>query len=762
MPYMRFSYSPQPGPPRTRLPLILWSLVFFLTILFGATGGLFTAYLKDLPSLDPLEEYQPSLTTTLYADDDESFASLFEQKRSLVPLQKIPGHLIHAIIAVEDARFYHHRGIDPRGIVRAIVNNLRARRALEGGSTITQQLAKVLFLTPEKSLSRKIKEALLAIAIEKRYSKDQILELYFNQIYFGHGAYGVEAAAHTYFQKSVEELTLPEVALLAGLPRAPNYYSPMIDKGRAMRRREHVLNRMTEMGFITKDQALAAAHAPIDDTRFARTRNLAPYFVETIRQYLEERYGTYAVYHGGLKVYTTLNTRMQQAAEDALIGGLREIDKSRGYRGRDAAPSRRPGYVLPEVGEILTGTITQVTQDRIRLTVGRYTGEILLEKIRWARVGVPTDIFQKGQTIKVQVVAVDAARKHLDLALEQDPDLEGAFLAMDPQDGAIKVMVGGYDFERSKFNRATQAKRQPGSAFKPFVYAAAFDQGLTPSTVMEDSPVTYPVILQGQPAEWSPQNYDGTYRGAVTLRQALENSINVIAVKLIEKVGVGSVIRMAQQMGITSELRPEYALALGVSEVTLQEMVSAYGVLANRGIRTEPYMIRKIADNRGRVLEEHFGEGQRVIREETAFVLTNVLKGVIERGTAVRARVLNRPLAGKTGTTDEATDVWFIGYTPQLVAGVWVGYDTKKSLGPQETSAHLAVPIWIRFAQKIFPEIPREDFPIPDNVILVPVNYQTGLPTAPDDKSAIAEYFIRGTEPRRLEVWGPSSGRLEP
>ncbi|MBI5379188.1 MAG: S1 RNA-binding domain-containing protein, partial [Nitrospirae bacterium] len=545
--------------------------------------------------------------------------------------------------------------------------------------------------------------------------------------------------------KSVTHLTLAEAATVAGLPRAPTYYSPIVDRKRARWRREHVLNRMAELGFITKEQALAASQVPFDESRFNPTRNIAPYFVEEIRQSLEDRYGTYALYHGGLQVYTTLNLAMQKAAEEALFQGLRTIDKAKGYRAETrAVAGGPPSYLPPKVGDILRAEVISVSRNGLTVRVGQYSGELPFETLEWTGLEKPWKAFNPGDRLKVQVLAVDEGKKKVELALEQDPEIEGAFLAMDPRMGQIKAMIGGYDFKRSQFNRAVQARRQPGSAFKPFVYAAAFDRGYTPSTVLEDSPVSYPVAG----GVWTPENYDRKFRGPTTLRQGLEHSINVMAVKLIEKVGVQPVIELAHALGIQGPLRPEYALALGVSEVTLFEMVSAYGVFANRGIRMQPYLIRKIVDGKGNILEERLPEGEQVMKEEVAFILTQVLKGVIQRGTGKGAAFLGRPLAGKTGTTQEATDVWFIGYTPSLVAGVWLGYDTKRSLGPHESSSHLAVPIWANFMQKILPSLPEEDSPVPPNVIAIPVDYQTGRATSPDDKKAVMEFFIRGTEPR--------------
>ncbi len=730
-----------------------------MAISLGVAGGLFAVYLRSLPTLDALEEYRPSLVTTLYSDQGEPFATFFEQKRVWVPLSDTPKHLANAIIAVEDAQFYRHRGINFRGIARALLANVRALRPAEGGSSITQQLARVLFLTPEKSISRKVKEVLLAIEIEKHYSKDKILELYLNQVYFGHGAYGAEAAAQTYFKKGVDRLNLAEAATLAGLPRAPNYYSPLIDKERALRRRNHVLSRMLDQGFITTEQAAQASGVQFDESLLARTRNLAPYFVEYVRQDLEEKHGTYAVYHGGLKIYTTLNISMQRSADEALIEGLKELDKARGFRrpkhGSPAAAASagtRPSHAAPKAGEIITGRVARVSPSAIAVQAGDYRGEIALRTDSWPKLAQPAEQFPVGMEVKARVLKVDERNRILTLSLEQDPEMEGALLALDPRDGGIKAMVGGYDFVRSKFNRAVQAKRQPGSAFKPFVYAAAFDNGLTPSTIIVDSPVRFSLLVNGKRVQWSPGNYDRKFRGPTTLRNGLEHSINVVAVKLIEQVGVDPVIKMAHDMGIESTLRREYALALGVSEVTLLEMVSSFGVLARQGIRFSPYAIRQVRDSKGAILEERVPEGRRVMREETAFILNNVLSGVVERGTGSRARVLGRPFAAKTGTTQESTDAWFIGYTPSLVAGVWVGYDTKRSLGPHESSATLAVPIWTRFMQPVIKGLPHESLAAPDTVVPVLVNYASGLETTSDDRGAIVEFFLRGTEPRQAEV----------
>ncbi|MFQ5962301.1 MAG: transglycosylase domain-containing protein, partial [Candidatus Methylomirabilales bacterium] len=473
----------------------------------GVLGGVVAAYMRDLPPLDILEEYQPSLVTTLYDDQGKPFATFYEQRRILVPLAKIPRILREALVAVEDSRFYKHYGLDPMGITRALWTNLKCLCLAEGGSTISQQLAKVLFFTPEKSLSRKVKEALLVLKIEREYTKDQILELYFNQIYFGHGAYGIEAAAQTYFKKSVGGLNLAEAAMLAGLPRAPNAYSPIFDPERARRRRHHVLRRMVGEGFITAEQFHAATTLPFHTAPYAQSKDVAAHFVEYVRQYLEEKYGTYAVYHRGLKVYTTLNLKMQEAADRAIKRGLLELGKEKGLRliispdeDKSTAPQR------PTVGEIVQVTVADLTKTHLHVELGEYWAEIPREAFK--RIGLP-DLAQSvkpGDQILVRILKRDG--KHMEVTLAPEPEIEGAFLVLDPREGAIMAMVGGYDFGRSKFNRAIQAKRQPGSAFKPFVYATAFDMGVTPATIFEDSPVSYPTIIDGETAEWSPENYD--------------------------------------------------------------------------------------------------------------------------------------------------------------------------------------------------------------------------------------------------------------
>ncbi|HEU4368208.1 MAG TPA: penicillin-binding protein 1A [Methylomirabilota bacterium] len=632
-----------------------------VSLLLGAGAAVaavwaFTILPRTLPSVTALESFQPLVGTKIYDDNDELITELHVERRIFVPLAHVPQSLRDAVIATEDKRFFYHWGIDPIGIARAIAQNYRRGRIVEGGSTITQQLTKVLFLTPDKSLERKLKEAVLALELERRYSKDRILEMYLNQVYFGHGAYGVEAAARTYFGKSVSELNVREAALLAGLPRAPTTYSPFEHGEAARRRREVVLRRMVEYGALKEGDAKRLARADLGLIPPERRRTSGQYFLEYVQQTLEAKYGADMVFKGGLNVYTTLSPTMQLAAEQALRDGLKALE------GRSA----------------------------------------------------------KGR-----------ASEHP----------EGAIVTMEPQTGFVRAMVGGYDFFRSEFNRAVQARRQPGSAFKPFIYIAALEAGLTPATRVDDAPVSYAVGPNGQ--AWKPENYDRKFRGPTTLQQALEESVNVVTVKVQEQIGLNRTIRVARRFGIASPLDLNLSLALGTSDLTLIELTSAYGALANQGQWLPPTAIRYVTDAQGKLLEEHLPEPREAVSPETAYVITHMLRGVVERGTGQAAKALGRPVAAKTGTTNDYSNAWFIGYTPRLATGVWVGYDRPRSLGKDETGSRVAVPIWVAFMGKALGDSPKDDFPVPDRVTLAPVD----LDPSNECVRVVTLAFVRGTEP---------------
>jgi penicillin-binding protein 1A len=608
-------------------------LAMTIGLVLAIAGVAIAAYAfwpTDLPPAKALEEYTPSVGSRVYAEDDEFLTEFQAERRIFVPLQQIPLGLRNAIIAVEDARFYSHFGVDVRGILRAAYANFRHGRVVEGGSTITQQLAKVLFLTPDRRFSRKVKEALLALELEKRYSKDRLLELYLNQVYMGHGAYGVEAAARTYFGKSVQDLSLPESSMLAGLPRSPGNYSPFERPELVQRRRAIVVGRLLEQGYISGAEAQAANRAPLGLVPPERRRGSGQYFLGYLQQSLEAKYGSDVLYKSGLAIYTTLDAGLQRAAEQALREGLQAIVTRQAGR----AANRGKGTA-----------------------------------------GTP----------------------------------EGAVVVIEAATGYIKALIGGADFARTEFNRALHAHRQPGSAFKPFVFLAALEAGRAPTEILDDSPMRY--VSAGK--EWVPENYDGKFRGAVTLQQALEESINVPTIRLLEQLGVDPVIDAARRAGIQSPLPHDLTLALGSGDVTLLELTASYGTFANQGIRMEPLMVRYVTDAQGRLVEENIPQGREAIAPNIATELTRMLRGVVERGSAVGARVLERPLAGKTGTTNDFSNAWFVGYTPSLVTGVWVGHDRPRSLGHDETGARAALPIWVGVMRAALRGQPVEEFPTP-------------------------------------------------
>jgi penicillin-binding protein 1A len=649
--------------------------LLILFVLGGLGVGLaalwvFTILPRSLPPVTALENFEPVQGSKIFDDSDELITEFHVERRIFVPLAQIPQALKEAIIATEDARFYSHFGVDPMGIARAVYQNFRHGRIVEGGSTITQQLAKVLFLTPDKSLDRKLKEAVLAVELERRYPKDRLLEMYLNQIYFGHGAFGVEAASRTFFGKSVKDLSIAESALLAGLPKAPSTYSPFEHPEAAKRRRATVLARMVDVNVLKDAESKKLAAAKLDLVPPERRRTTGQHYLEYVQQLLESAYGADVVFKGGLQVYTTLSPTMQLKAEQSLREGLKALETRR----------------------------------------------------------------------------LKASEKSGTAPVTERP--EGALLALDPQTGHIKAMVGGYDFFKSEFNRATQARRQPGSSFKPFVYIAALEAGLTPATVVEDSPVEFPGGPNGKP--WKPENYDRKFRGPVTYQQALEESVNVAAVKVQERIGLRRTIDVARRMGVESPLGENLSLALGTSELSLLELTSAYGTLANQGRWLHPTAVRYVLDAQGKLLEENVPEPKQVLTPELAFVATQMLKGTIERGTGVAAKALGRPAAAKTGTTNDYSNAWFIGFTPQLATGVWVGYDRPRSLGKDETGSRVAVPIWTTFMQSALAGMPAEDFPIPEKVVLVPVD----LDQAGDCTRPALMAFVVGTEP--AQVCGPA------
>ncbi len=731
--------------------------LFVAAAVAGTLSGVVFAYMGDLPQISALDDYSPNTITRVLGVNGELVGDFATERRIVIGYEDVSPKLREAILAAEDAEFNSHVGLSISRILITAINDI-LRRRMAGASTLTQQLARNLFpIGFERTWERKIKEAMLAIQIEKRYTKKEIFAFYCNQIYLGHGAYGMEAGARLFFGKHAKDVTLEEAALLAGIIQGNIRQSPFLYPDRALRRRNYTLDRMAEVGYITLEEAEQAKRKPIVlRGESAQDHSLAPYFLEEVRKYLEAKYGAKRLYESGLTVYTSLDMTLQRAANAAVDEGLRRIDKRRGFR----APKRNiigEGHSLDSFqherwsrsivpGAISPAVVLGTEGGRIQLRIGRYRGEIARDGLAWTRRTSGAQLVKPGDLIDARIVALDSAAGTLKASLEQEPVVEGALLAIDNRTGQVRAMVGGYSFERSKFNRAVQAARQVGSAFKPFVYTAAIDRGYTPTSVIVDAPVAYPGGA-GQPV-YSPQNYDHRFEGTVTLRHALEQSRNVPAVRVMDQLGPPQVIGYARRLGLTSPIPPVLSVALGAAEATLVEVTSAYSVFPNQGVRMRPYFVLKVTDRDGNVLEENRPEPHDAIRADTAFVMTNLLRGVVLRGTAASAASLNWPLGGKTGTTDDYTDAWFIGFDPDLTAGVWVGRDEKKPIGYNETGAVAALPMWIAFMRDyIGTRQEASDFPPPGNIVFLAVDRQTGGVTDPTAPGAINEVFISGTQP---------------
>lgn len=739
-------------------------ILIIIAVVLGISAGTYIALAKGVPSVEELKQYKAVPGTKVYADDDTLIGELKIEKGVFVPLNRMPQYLVNAVVAVEDGRFWKHKGIDYLAIVRAAVKDVLHVGLKEGGSTITQQLAKITFLTPEKTLQRKVREAALAMKIEKKLDKKEILELYLNRVYLGHGAYGMEMASRVYFGKSVREITLPEAALLAGLIKAPTTYSPYNNLTKAKDRQETVLGRMEEEGYIKRSEKEKAVKQPLYLSTIRKGQEANNYFVEYVRKHLEERYGVDAVYKGGLSVHTTLDKRAQAAAARALQDGLRDLDKRRGWRGRidhrevdvekEMKKKDSVTSLIANTGDIVPGVVLKVSAREAILKARGVIGKLTIENARWAstrldpKTGKTSQIsnFTLDKILKVgDVVKVGfrSSKGHMaELTLEQEPEAEGALVAMDPNTGFIRALVGGYDYARSEYNRAVFAKRQPGSAFKPVIYAAAIDNGFTPASVINDEPVTY---KGGPKGDWSPENYDHKHYGPTRLREALAYSRNIVTVKLVDAMGVDRVIDFAGKIGISSDMPHNLTIALGSMSVTPLELAEGYSVFAGGGMKMKPIAIKYVTDSQGRILESSEPQGDQAITPETAFLITSMMEDVVNYGTGWRAKALGRPVAGKTGTTNDYRDAWFVGYVPDMLAAVWVGFDDMRSLGHQETGARAASPIWVSFMKAV--EIGEHSFMVPEGIVSYPIDPGNGL-LARDVGSGVKEYFKRGTQPR--------------
>jgi penicillin-binding protein 1A len=720
---------------------VLFGLLVLLSALVGAGAGLLLVYSTDLPQVEQLEHYRPSSITELYDDRGRVIGSFALQRRVVASYTDFPPVLRDALISIEDKDFYRHWGINVWRIAGAAYRDIESGGKIQGASTLTMQLARNLFLSPDRSFHRKIEEALLAIQIERHFTKEQIFTLYANQIFLGHGAYGFEAASEYYFGKPAKQLTLDQAALLAGLPKAPGLYSPINHPDRALKRRNLVINAMLEDGKITAKQANDARNLPIQLKLQRDPNSLAPYFVEEIRRYLENKYGTDQVHEGGLRVYTTLDMDLQRTANHAVLDGVAAYERRHGWKGHlENALSQGASLTAyqhpdwddePEVGGYVHALVTAVVPGSATVKFGRYAATLSQADAAWTQHKLP-DILKTGDIAYVKILSLGGDGKAR-VSLEQDSGAQGALMAIDNATGGIKAMVGGRDFEESKFNRATQALRQVGSSFKPYVYTAAIDRGARPDDTIFDAPVTFETAS----GPYTPHNYDEKFEGTITLRRALAQSRNIPALKLADSVGIKTVIDYARRFGITSNLPPYLPVALGAAEVTLFEQTSAFSVFPNDGVSVTPRYITRVTDYEGRVMEENFPEVKDVISTRTARIMTSMLREVVLHGTAIAASSMKLPVAGKTGTTNDFTDAWFIGFSPSMTTGVWIGYDEKKSLGAKETGAHAALPIWMDFMKVALAGKDPGEFQPPSLLPLTPVAQKVDTPdSAPAEEEA--------------------------
>ena len=757
-----------PEPNRYVHQAVILSL-FAVAALFGIVTGVLFAYAPDLPEIAALDDYAPATITRVHARNGDVIGEFTTEQRDIIGYDNIPDVLRNAIIAAEDGSFFDHPGISIEAGVRTVIRNLAAGDlTAAGASTLTMQLARNITvggerLGLEKTWQRKLREIFYTFNLEKRYTKREILTLYANQMWLGtarHAANGVEAAARLYFDKSARDLTLGEAAVIAGIFQSPARQSPLADMDRATTRRNYALERMAAEGYITRAEADAEKTKPIVlAPRRQRANTVAPYFLEEVRQHLEATYGAQRLYEDGLTVHSTLDIDLQRAANRAVSEGLRDIDKRHGYRGArrnvlggddavesiDAFEHFRWRLPIAE-GDMVPAVVTGTTRDTIRVRVGPYAADIDADGFAWTRTSSPSELVEVGDLIDVTLTTLPDGGGRGTATLDQDPEVEGALVAIENRTGHVLAMVGGYDFERSRFNRATQAFRQLGSLFKGVLYAAAVDQGHTTTSILQDEPVSFEAG-PNQP-RYRPRNYDNQYKGPVTLRHALETSRNVPAVWIMNEVGPEVVVDFARRVGFSSPIPAYLSVALGSAEATLMEVTSAYSVFPSQGRRMLPFLIDRVVDRDGRLLEENRPQSRDALRPDTAYIMVSLMRGVVQRGTGRRALRLNWPVGGKTGTMDDYTDAWFVGFDPDVTVGVWVGHDEKKTMGNGEEGARVALPIWIDFMEAYVGN--REEKPAfdpPTNIVFVSVDPETGEPAGPGTFRPIEEAFIAGTEP---------------
>jgi penicillin-binding protein 1A len=809
------------GAPKSKQPKVKgkwhWFKMLFLAGFFsgclglGVLGGIFIYFMTQVPDFRTLADYKPLLVTKVYGKNGELISEYARERRIYTPIDEIPQSLINAYLAAEDADFYEHSGYDLRGIFRAaLINTFTSRK--QGASTITQQVAKTFLLSSERTYERKIKELILSRRIEKAFSKNEILELYLNQIYLGNGAYGVAAAAMAYYNKPLEELTIGQEAMLAGLPKAPSRYNPVRNPRQARWRRDVVLGRMRNEGFITPEQTRIAVETDLELTpKRIKHADLAPHFSEHVRKYVQDEYGTDELYEGGLNVYTTLDMALQRHAHNAVVRGRLEYDKRHGYRGPIGRVSLLMNWQnrLEDIAQEYEdkkdfGTVAAVLKiddEAKEAVIGLPNGDkgiMPFEHLKWAReyisadekgpeVKLVSDVLNVGDMIIAQLVKEEEPITRLETqvtgelsattlleqqeitygiyGLSQIPKVQAALVALDVHTGAIRAMVGGVG-DGTGFNRAVQAKRQAGSAFKPFVYSLALEKGKTPASIVLDAPV---VLQTGEMDEkWKPHNYSEKVYGPSTLRRGLEKSRNLMTIRMAQELGIRNIIDYAHNFGLKAEMRPDLSTALGSASFNLLEMTSAYSVFPNKGKRTEPYFVEQIQNASGdsvfRAFEQCFectGEASSpqyepptldlsnttVVNEQVAYQMVSLLQGVVQRGTAWRAKAVGRPVGAKTGTTNDYIDAWLMGFSPELAIGVWVGFDRPQTMGKNETGSSASGPIWTYFAKSALADKPTSNFEVPEGINFVRIDAETGGLPSKQTKTTIVEAFIEGTEP---------------
>jgi penicillin-binding protein 1A len=825
---------------------LFFGVIICTLLTMAGLAGVYWHFSRDLPKIITAADYHPLAVTRVYAvpggivadkpssKNETLIAEFYKERRYLVSYDKIPDIVVKSFISAEDDQFFEHPGINILSMIRAGIANFRAGHYVQGASTITQQMVKSLLLTPEKSMSRKIKELILASRIEKNLTKQQILYLYLNQIYLGHGAYGVQAASQTYFRKDISDVSLPEAALLAGLPQAPGKYSPLLNPKKAKERQIYVLRRLFENKYITQDQMTEAAAKPLKIFHDENINDeIAPYLVEHVRRYLVEKYGEKAVYEDGLTVRIPATPELAHAASRSLKEGLREIDKRIGYRGaiqhlnaeqdvgrfltdqRVDLIEKRVGFqvLLPDgqidpveamhqsgiqddtqlltVGEIYEAVVTSFEEKKkapasAGVMIGAVRAELSADHTRWAE-STPAKLFKKGDVIQVRVESISG--DNIQVSLEEDPQVQGALFSMDVHTGEVLAMEGGFDYEQSEFNRAVQAQRQPGSAFKPIVYSAALEKGYTPTSVIVDSPIVY----QDSDSKWKPANFEEKFYGDTTFRQALIKSRNVPTIKIVQSIGIPYVINYAKRLGFDSKFNEDLSISLGSTTTSLVDITDVYALFPRLGRKIKPVFISQVLDRDGKLMEETKPEPlhspyippvveasplatpagtaatptavaqspiafpsyppqndpDQVLDPRVAYVMTNLMEEVVDYGTGHEAKALGRAAAGKTGTTSDSVDAWFMGFTPNVVTGVWVGFDNQKPIGRNETGARAALPIWLSFMKEAVKNYPDVEFPIPPGVTFASIDAQSGKLAPANSSRAIKQAFILGTEPKQ-------------